>query len=162
MNPTVKVVCGGMGLKMMVLRSPTAKKKGQDAREGWERTGKDSNINPPKNVSWACSVLRPHLWCWDYLPKGKGRKVFRTGTSRLAPALLYLHQSQGPAPAPPPPKHSDEEKGPKARDTGRHNTEKVQRHRQNSPCALSPNFRLPCQEKHSYLLLLFCCLSQFL
>lgn len=58
MNLTVKVVCRGMGLKMMVLRSPTVGKEGQDWREGWERTGKDSNINPPKNISWTCSVLR--------------------------------------------------------------------------------------------------------
>lgn len=57
--------------------------------------------------------------------KRKREKGFCDSTSGLAAALPYLHQSQGAAPAPPPPKHRDGQKGPKARNTGRHNKEKV-------------------------------------
>lgn len=54
-------------------------------------------------------------------------KLFRRGTSSLAAALPYLHQNQIAFPCSSSSKmqqcRSNEEKGPKARGTGRHNKE---------------------------------------
>lgn len=93
-NPNMKVVCGGIGLKKMAPRFPTAEREGQGGGDGRESLGKDSNTGPPRNGYWKCSVLRPHLWHWDHLRKEEGKKVFRRGASSLVAALAYLHQSQ--------------------------------------------------------------------
>lgn len=130
-------------LERMVLTSPVAEREGQDGEEERESPGKDSNIGPQRTHkgSWSCSVL----WRWDYLPKGKGKKVFRRGDSSPAAPLVYLHQSQRAVPCSSSSSEiSSGEKGPKARGAGRHNKETARRHRQNCPCTLSPNVRLPC------------------
>lgn len=125
----MKVACRRIRLKRKGWHQDLPQQRGElrmgkekDKMEEKERgsLGKDSNTNLLRNSSHTHSVLRPHLWHWDYLPKGKSFSG--------AAALLYLDQNQSAVPccSSKTQQHgSDEEKGPKVRGTGRHNKEKA-------------------------------------
>lgn len=137
------------------------KGKGKMKGKEGESLGKDSNTG-------ALGEQLPCLLCPEASPlelvlSAQRKRIFRRGTSSPAAALPYLRQNQTAVLCSSSPKMqqcgSNEEKGPKASGTVRHNKEKAKRHRQNSPCALSHSFRPSCQKKHSYLLPIFCSAS---
>lgn len=161
----MKVAYGGSWAEMrrMAPRSPTAERRVEED-QGEGQDGRGGMGEPVQRFKHRCTEeWLPDLRCPEASPLVLGlltqmKKLFSRGTSSLAVALPYLPQNQRAVPCSSSntQQHgSDEEKGPRARGTGRHNKEKARRHRQNNPCALSHSFRLSCQKKHGYLLPIF-------